>query len=100
MWPRDDEFDGAGSAEAGPGGLRPAGAGGPQALDWNETVMKVGSGPEGFDVLGDGRTIWVANAQDGTVSIVDFAGRRVTETLALNVRGANRLKFTVDGRRR
>ncbi len=85
-----------------PGGPRPAGAGGPppgpRGADWEETVVKVGNGSEGFDVLGDGKTIWVANAQDGTVSIVDFAGKKVTETLALDVRGANRLKFTVDGR--
>jgi len=40
----------------------------------------------------------VANAQDGTVSIVDFASKKVIDTLALNVRGANRLKFTVDGK--
>ena len=85
-----------------PGGPRPAGAGGPppqpRAPDWEETVVKVGSGPEGFDVLGDGKTIWVANAQDGTVSIIDFAGKKVTNTLALDVKGANRLKFTPDGR--
>ena len=49
-------------------------------------------------MLGDGNTIWVANAQDGTVSVVDFASKRVTETLALDVKGANRLKFTVDGK--
>jgi YVTN family beta-propeller protein len=85
-----------------PGGPRPAGAGGPppqpRAPDWEETVVKVGNGPEGFDVLSDGKTIWVANAQDGTVSIVDFAGKKVTNTLALDVKGANRLKFTLDGK--
>jgi YVTN family beta-propeller protein len=91
----------------GPGGPRPDGPGptgaggpppGPRGPDWEETVVKVGNGSEGFDVLGDGRTIWVANAQDGTVSVVDFASKAVTETLALNVKGANRLKFTLDGK--
>ena len=85
-----------------PGGSRPAGGGGPppgpRGPDWEETVVKGGNGPEGFDVLGDGKTVWVANAQDGTVSIVDFASKKVTETLALDVRGANRLRFTVDGK--
>lgn len=85
-----------------PGGPRPTGAGGPPAgprgQDWQETVVKVGNGPEGFDVLGDGKTIWVANAQDGTVSIIDFASKKVIDTLALDVRGANRLKFTLDGK--
>ncbi len=84
------------------GGPPPAGAGGPapgpRPPDWEETVVKVGNGSEGFDVLGDGKTIWVANAQDGTVSIIDFAGKKVTETLALDVKGANRLKFTLDGK--
>jgi YVTN family beta-propeller protein len=88
-----------------PGGARHTAAGGamgpppgPRGPDWEETVVKVGNGSEGFDVQGDGETIWVANAQDGTVSIVDFASKKVTVTLALDVKGANRLKFTVDGK--
>lgn len=72
---------------------------GPPGGDWNETVVGVGRGSEGFDVSPDGREIWVANAQDGTVSIVDFAARKVTATLQANVKGANRLKFTPDGKR-
>jgi YVTN family beta-propeller protein len=79
-----------------PGALRPPPA--PRGPDWEVTTVKVGNGSEGFDVLGDGKTIWVANAQDGTVSIVDFASKAVTETLAVDARGANRLKFTLDGK--
>lgn len=78
------------------------GPGGPTATpgsDWNETVVRVGNGSEGFDVSPDGKEIWAANAQDGTISIINFAGKTVTETLAANVHGANRLKFTPDGRR-
>jgi DNA-binding beta-propeller fold protein YncE len=67
--------------------------------DWNETVIRVGNGSEGFDVSPDGEEIWVANAQDGTISIINFHEKKVTETLAANVPGANRLKFTPDGRR-
>ena len=66
--------------------------------DWDETVVKVGNGSEGFDVTPDGREVWVANAQDGTISVVDFAGRRVAATLQVNAPGANRLKITQDGR--
>jgi len=66
--------------------------------DWNETVVRVGNGSEGFDVSGDGKEIWVANAQDGTISIVDNANAKALQTLDANVRGANRLKFTPDGR--
>jgi len=86
-----------------PPGPRPPGAPagpppGPRGPDWVATVVKVGNGPEGFDVLGDATTIWVANAQDGTVSVIDFASRKVIDTLAVDARGANRLKFTPDGK--
>jgi YVTN family beta-propeller protein len=79
----------------------PPGQGGPMGSpggDWNETVVRVGSGSEGFDVSPDGKEIWVANAGDGTVSIIDVAGKQVKETLAADVGGANRLKFTPDGK--
>ena len=66
--------------------------------DWDETVIPVGHGSEGFDLSPDGKEIWVANAQDGTVSIIDRASKQVTQTLAANVHGANRLKFTPDGK--
>ena len=73
------------------------GRGGSQT-DWDETVVPVGRGAEGFDVSPDGQQIWAANAQDGTISIVDVASKKVTDTLAANVNGANRLKFTPDGK--
>ena len=66
--------------------------------DWNETVIPVGRGAEGFDISPDGKELWVANAQDGTVSIIDIATKKVTQTLPANVPGANRLKFTLDGK--
>jgi YVTN family beta-propeller protein len=73
------------------------GRGGPQT-DWNTTVVAVGRGAEGFDVSPDRKVIWAANAQDGTISIVDVESKKVTDTLAVNVNGANRLKFTPDGK--
>ena len=82
---------------APPAGPPPGGRGGPPQTDWDETVIAVGRGAEGFDVSPDGKEIWAANAQDGTISIVDVAAKKVTETLAANVNGANRLKFTPDG---
>jgi YVTN family beta-propeller protein len=66
--------------------------------DWDETVVKVGGGAEGFDVSRDGKEMWVANAQDGTISIIDLTSKKVVQTLDANVHGANRLKFTSDGR--
>ena len=76
---------------SGPGPGGPPGT--PQA-DWNETVVRVGNGSEGFDISPDGKEIWVANAGDGTVSIIDVASKQVTQTLAADVSSANRLKFT------
>lgn len=82
------------SPSAQPHGPPPASPGG----NWNETVIPVGRGSEGFDVAPNGMEAWVANAQDGTISVIDLAAKRVVATLAANVRGANRLKFTPDGK--
>jgi YVTN family beta-propeller protein len=81
----------------GPNGPGRGPMGAPQG-DWDETVVAVGRGAEGFDVSPNGKEIWAANAQDGTISIVDIAGKKVSQTLAANVMGANRLKFTPDGK--
>ncbi len=66
--------------------------------DWNQTVIPVGRGDEGFDVSPDGRELWTANALDGTLSVIDIATKKVVATLDANVVGANRLKFTPDGK--
>jgi YVTN family beta-propeller protein len=80
---------------AGPGG----GRGDAAEINWDETVVPVGRGAEGFDVSPDGKEIWAANAQDGTISIIDVASKKVTDTVSANVAGANRLKFAPDGKR-
>ena len=83
-----------------PGMQPPAGppGGNQPRMDWNETVIPVGKGDEGFDVSPDGRELWTANAQDGTLSVVDLTTRTVTATLDSKTFGANRLKFTPDGK--
>lgn len=86
----------AGMGAPPPGG--PA-TGGPPRMDWNETVIPVGKGSEGFDVSPDGRELWTANAQDGTLSVIDIPAKKVVATLDAKVFGANRLKFTLDGKR-
>ena len=91
---------GPGPGMAPPSGMGP-GPGGPPPPpggDWIETVIPVGRGSEGFDVSPDGNEAWVANAQDGTISVIDLATKSVAATLAANVPGANRLKFTPDGK--
>lgn len=74
------------------------GAGSAPQRDWNEIVVAVGRGVEGFDFSPGGRELWVANAQDGTISVIDPVSKTVTATLTANVSGANRLKFTPDGK--
>ena len=82
---------------AGPAGP-PPGQSGPPRMDWTETVIPVGKGSEGFDVSPDGRELWTANAQDGTLSVIDIAAKKVVATLDAKTFGANRLKFTLDGK--
>jgi YVTN family beta-propeller protein len=65
---------------------------------WNETVVPVGKGPEGFDVSADGRELWAAHSRDGGVSIVDLEQKKVVATIDLQTRRSNRLKFTPDGK--
>jgi YVTN family beta-propeller protein len=73
-------------------------AGNQTRMDWNQTVIPVGKGDEGFDVSPDGHELWTANAQDGTLSVIDLTARTVTATLDAKTFGANRLKFTPDGK--
>jgi len=70
----------------------------PKRTDWDETVVRVGNGSEGFDISPDHKEVWVANAQDGTISVINLADKKVVATLDANVRGAYRLKFTPDGK--
>jgi YVTN family beta-propeller protein len=64
----------------------------------SETVVPVGKGPEGMDLSPDGKQLWAANSRDGSVSIVDIAGKKVVQTLNLGTKRSNRLKFTPDGK--
>ncbi len=91
---------GPGGPPPPPGSGMPPGPGptGPPRTNWSETVIPVGRGSEGFDVTPDAKEIWAANAQDGTISVIDLPNKKVVQTIDANVRGANRLKFTPDGK--
>ncbi len=65
---------------------------------WTETVIPVGKGPEGCDLSPDGKEFWAANSGDGTVSVIDVAGKKVVQTFDVGAKHSNRLKFTPDGR--
>jgi YVTN family beta-propeller protein len=71
---------------------------GNNALAWNQTVIAVGKGPEAIDFSPDEREIWTAHSRDGGVSIIDVATKKVTQTLSLQTKRSNRLKFTPDGK--
>ncbi len=71
---------------------------GSSPLNWNETVIPVGKGPEGLDMSPDGKELWTAHSRDGGVSIIDVAAKRVTETFNAKTRRSNRLKFSPDGK--
>jgi DNA-binding beta-propeller fold protein YncE len=71
----------------------------PPRKDWVQTVIPVVKGSEGFDVSPDGRELWTAGSEDGTISIIDIAAMKVTGKIDAKVLGANRLKFTPDGKR-
>src|SRR6266478_8817219 len=67
-----------------PRGGPPLGLGSPPASarkTWRVTSVPAGRGAEGFDVSPDGKEIWAANAQEATVTIIDVASKRVTQTL-------------------
>ncbi|WP_263416037.1 YncE family protein [Terriglobus albidus] len=90
----------AGNAGGPPPGApsgSPPGMGRPRTM-WEQTLIPVGPGDEGFDVTPDGRELWTANAQDGTISVIDIAAKKNVATLQADVKSANRLKFTLDGK--
>jgi DNA-binding beta-propeller fold protein YncE len=69
---------------------------GPQS--WNQTIVAVGKGPEGFDITPDGKELWAAHSRDGGVSVINIADKRVVHTFGVQTKRSNRLKFTPDGR--
>jgi YVTN family beta-propeller protein len=66
--------------------------------DWRQTVIAVGRGSEGFDVSPDGAQLWTAASEDGSIFVIDLAAKRLSAKIDAHVTGANRLKFTPDGK--
>jgi YVTN family beta-propeller protein len=62
-----------------------------------QTVVNVGTGPEGLDLTPDGRQLWAANSGSGNLSIIDVAAKAVIRTIDIGTRRSNRIKFTPDG---
>lgn len=76
----------------------PAPAGAKPREDWTQTIITTARGSEGFDVLPSRNELWTASAEDGSISVIDVKAKKLLEKINANVNGANRLKFTVDGR--
>jgi len=66
--------------------------------DWKQTIIPVSQGCEGFDVSPDGSSLWTASAEDGMIFIVDLGAKKLASKIDAKVLGANRLKFTPDGK--
>lgn len=71
----------------------------PAHRDWVQTLIPVSKGSEGFDVSPDGRELWTAASDDGTIAIINLAAKKLSVTIDAKVTGANRVKFTPDGKR-
>jgi YVTN family beta-propeller protein len=78
---------------APPPGFRPQ-----PRKDWVQTVIPVSRGSEGFDVSPDGKQLWTAASDDGTIAVIDLTTKKVIDKIDAKVFGANRLQFTPDGK--
>jgi DNA-binding beta-propeller fold protein YncE len=79
-----------------PGG--PGGPGGGLHEQWTQTLVPVSKGSEGFDVSPDGKQLWTAASEDGTIAVIDLSEKKLSVKIDAHVQGANRLKFTPDGK--
>ena len=66
--------------------------------DWVQTIVPTARGSEGFDVSPNGTELWTASSEYGTVSIIDIGAKKLATKIDAKVLGANRLKFTPDGK--
>lgn len=66
--------------------------------DWLHTVIPVSRGAEGFDVSPDGKQLWAAASDDGTIVIIDIPSKKVVGKIDAKANGANRLIFSIDGK--
>jgi len=82
-----------------PGAAAPPQPQGAARKDSIITIVPSGRGSEGFDVGINRTELWAANAQDGTVTVIDLATKKPRLTFPISVERANRLKFTPDGKR-
>lgn len=66
--------------------------------NWTQTVIQVSKGTEGFDVSPGGKQLWAAASEDGSIAVIDTETKKLVSKIEANAVGANRLKFTPDGK--
>ena len=66
--------------------------------DWFQTIIPTARGSEGFDVSPNGSELWTASSENGTISIIDLGAKKLAMKIDAKVHGANRLKFTPNGK--
>lgn len=94
---------GGGNGMSPPNGAMPQGNAPPPGMrqprhNWEQTLITVSKGCEGFDVSPDGAELWTASSEDGKIYIINTAAKTVSVTVDARVNGANRLKFTPNGK--
>ncbi len=67
--------------------------------DWIQTIIPVSKGSEGFDVTPDDQQLWTVSGNDGVISVIDLKAKKLAFVIDTKALGANRLKFTPDGKR-
>ena len=70
----------------------------PPRHNWEQTLITVSEGAEGFDVTPDDAELWTAASGNGKIYIIDLTSKKLAATIDAKVNGANRLKITPDGK--
>ena len=70
-----------------------------QRENWEQTVIPLSRGVEGFDVSPTNHELWTVASDNGKIYILNPGTKKINETIDAKIGGANRLQFTPDGKR-
>lgn len=65
---------------------------------WEQTVVPASKGAEGFDVSLKNSELWTVARDNGEIYIIDITSKKIKTTIDAKAFGADRLKFTPDGK--
>ncbi|PZP43709.1 MAG: hypothetical protein DI598_15460, partial [Pseudopedobacter saltans] len=66
-------------------------------LDWNQTLIPVGIGAEGFAVTPDEKELWTIKP-DGSIVIINLPDKKIDQTINSKVLGLHRIGFSNNGK--